>query len=252
MAGLARCDEGRFSGQRDRGRGLPPRLSALGDNGGENAAAHVEARREAQITGPARGVQMIGDLVGHRLVKSSAVAERPDIELERFELDAPAVGHVLQIESREVRLSGARAQAGELRALHADRVVALDFGIGESLELRGGRRGHIPLHYTIPGRPGRGGFRAQMRLTKIKRAGFKSFVDPTTISFPSNLTGVVGPNGCGKSNVIDAVRWVMGELSAKHLRGDSMTDVVFNGSTARKPVGTASVELIFDNTDGKI
>ena len=91
-----------------------------------------------------------------------------------------------------------------------------------------------------------------MRLTKIKLAGFKSFVDPTQISFPSNLTGVVGPNGCGKSNVIDAVRWVMGELSAKHLRGDSMTDVVFNGSTARKPVGSASVELIFDNADGKL
>src|SRR5262252_1803672 len=91
-----------------------------------------------------------------------------------------------------------------------------------------------------------------MRLTKIKLAGFKSFVDPTTISFPSNLTGVVGPNGCGKSNVIDAVRWVMGELSAKHLRGDNMADVVFNGSSARKPVGTASVELVFDNADGKI
>jgi chromosome segregation protein len=91
-----------------------------------------------------------------------------------------------------------------------------------------------------------------MRLTKIKLAGFKSFVDPTQITFPSNLTGVVGPNGCGKSNVIDAVRWVMGELSAKTLRGDNMTDVVFNGSAARKPVGNASVELIFDNADGKI
>ncbi|TLY88414.1 MAG: chromosome segregation protein SMC [Gammaproteobacteria bacterium] len=91
-----------------------------------------------------------------------------------------------------------------------------------------------------------------MRLTKIKLAGFKSFVDPTQISFPSNLTGVIGPNGCGKSNVIDAVRWVMGELSAKHLRGDNMADVVFNGSAARKPVGTASVELLFDNADGKI
>ncbi|HUL18679.1 MAG TPA: chromosome segregation protein SMC, partial [Steroidobacteraceae bacterium] len=89
-------------------------------------------------------------------------------------------------------------------------------------------------------------------LTKIKLAGFKSFVDPTQINFPSNLTGVVGPNGCGKSNVIDAVRWVMGELSAKHLRGDNMADVVFNGSSARKPVGTASVELVFDNGDGKI
>src|ERR687898_899312 len=91
-----------------------------------------------------------------------------------------------------------------------------------------------------------------MRLTKIKLAGFKSFVDPTYVSFPSNLSGVVGPNGCGKSNVIDAVRWVMGELSAKHLRGESMADVIFNGSAARKPVGTASVELIFDNADGKI
>ncbi len=91
-----------------------------------------------------------------------------------------------------------------------------------------------------------------MRLTKIKLAGFKSFVDPTQVSFPSNLTGVVGPNGCGKSNVIDAVRWVMGELSAKHLRGDNMADVIFNGSAARKPVGAASVELVFDNSDGKI
>jgi chromosome segregation protein len=91
-----------------------------------------------------------------------------------------------------------------------------------------------------------------MRLTKIKLAGFKSFVDPTQVTFPSNLTGVVGPNGCGKSNIIDAVRWVMGELSAKHLRGDNMADVVFNGSSARKPVGTASVELVFDNADGKI
>ncbi|MGP8033742.1 MAG: chromosome segregation protein SMC [Steroidobacteraceae bacterium] len=91
-----------------------------------------------------------------------------------------------------------------------------------------------------------------MRLTKIKLAGFKSFVDPTHISLASNLTGVVGPNGCGKSNVIDAVRWVMGELSAKYLRGDSMADVVFNGSSARKPVGTATVELVFDNADGKI
>jgi chromosome segregation protein len=91
-----------------------------------------------------------------------------------------------------------------------------------------------------------------MRLTKIKLAGFKTFVDPTSVGFPGNLTGVVGPNGCGKSNIIDAVRWVMGELSAKHLRGDSMADVVFNGSAARKPVGSASVELVFDNSDGRI
>jgi len=91
-----------------------------------------------------------------------------------------------------------------------------------------------------------------MRLSKIRLAGFKSFVDPTTVLLPSNLTGVVGPNGCGKSNVIDAVRWVMGELSARHLRGDSMADVIFNGSSSRQPVGAASVELVFDNADGKI
>jgi chromosome segregation protein len=91
-----------------------------------------------------------------------------------------------------------------------------------------------------------------MRLNKIKLAGFKSFVDPTSVNFPSNLVGVVGPNGCGKSNIIDAVRWVMGEISAKHLRGDSMADVVFNGSSSRKPVGTASVELVFDNSDGTL
>jgi chromosome segregation protein len=94
--------------------------------------------------------------------------------------------------------------------------------------------------------------RSAMRLNKVKLAGFKSFVDPTTVNLPSNLLGVVGPNGCGKSNIIDAVRWVMGEISAKHLRGDSMADVVFNGSSSRKPVGTASVELVFDNSDGTL
>jgi chromosome segregation protein len=91
-----------------------------------------------------------------------------------------------------------------------------------------------------------------MRLKCIKIAGFKSFVDPTTIDFPSNLCSVVGPNGCGKSNVIDAVRWVMGESSAKNLRGESMTDVIFNGSGGRKPVGQATVELVFDNHDHRL
>jgi len=91
-----------------------------------------------------------------------------------------------------------------------------------------------------------------MRLTAIKLAGFKSFVDATTFTAPTNLTGIVGPNGCGKSNIIDAVRWVMGEGSAKVLRGESMADVIFSGSSGRKPVGTASVELIFDNSSGRI
>jgi chromosome segregation protein len=91
-----------------------------------------------------------------------------------------------------------------------------------------------------------------MRLKHIKLVGFKSFVDATKVPFPHQMTCVVGPNGCGKSNVIDAVRWVLGESSAKNLRGDAMTDVIFNGSGARKPVSQASVELVFDNTDGRI
>ncbi|MGR3981709.1 chromosome segregation SMC family protein [Pseudoalteromonas sp. 1181_04] len=91
-----------------------------------------------------------------------------------------------------------------------------------------------------------------MRLSTIKLAGFKSFVEPTKIPFPDQMTCVVGPNGCGKSNVIDAVRWVLGESSAKNLRGDAMTDVIFNGSTNRKPISQASVELIFDNTQGHL
>ncbi|MFP5408222.1 MAG: chromosome segregation protein SMC [Gammaproteobacteria bacterium] len=90
-----------------------------------------------------------------------------------------------------------------------------------------------------------------MRLTHIKLAGFKSFVDPTVIPVPAQLTGVVGPNGCGKSNVIDAVRWVLGESSAKHLRGETMQDVIFNGSGTRKPASRASVELAFNNELGR-
>ena len=91
-----------------------------------------------------------------------------------------------------------------------------------------------------------------MRLKQINLAGFKSFVDSTKIPFEQQMTAIVGPNGCGKSNIIDAVRWVLGESSAKNLRGDTMTDVIFNGANSRKPVGQASVELIFDNTQGRL
>ena len=91
-----------------------------------------------------------------------------------------------------------------------------------------------------------------MRLKQIKLAGFKSFVDPTTVRLPGDRSAVVGPNGCGKSNVIDAVRWVMGESSAKQLRGESITDVIFSGSSARKPTAMATVELLFDNSDARI
>ena len=91
-----------------------------------------------------------------------------------------------------------------------------------------------------------------MRLSTIKLAGFKSFVDPTVLHLPSDLVGIVGPNGCGKSNIIDAVRWVMGESSARSLRGETMSDVIFNGSASRKPVGQASIELVFDNSQGRL
>ncbi len=91
-----------------------------------------------------------------------------------------------------------------------------------------------------------------MRLSSLKLSGFKSFADSTTLHFKANRTAVVGPNGCGKSNVIDAIRWVMGESSARQLRGGSMQDVIFTGTSKRKPVGVASVELRFDNTYGKL
>ena len=91
-----------------------------------------------------------------------------------------------------------------------------------------------------------------MRLSRIKLSGFKTFVDSTSLNFPSNLTGIVGPNGCGKSNIIDAIRWVMGESSARNLRGETMDDVIFSGSSSRSEVSHASIELLFDNSDNKL
>src|SRR3546814_927532 len=121
----------------------------------------------------------------------------------------------------------------------------------ESITWRGNR---IQILQQSPLRPrGRAeASRRRMRLSTIKLSGFKSFVDPTTLHLPTNMTGVVGPNGCGKSNIIDAVRWVMGESTASRLRGDSLTDVIFSGLSARKPVSQATVELIFDNSDHTI
>ena len=90
-----------------------------------------------------------------------------------------------------------------------------------------------------------------MRLNSVKLSGFKSFVDPTSVTFPSSMSCIVGPNGCGKSNVIDAVRWVLGESSAKNLRSDSMTDVVFNGSSTRKPVSKAQLNYFLTTRKGE-
>lgn len=106
--------------------------------------------------------------------------------------------------------------------------------------------------YHAPFRPDPDRVPSDVRLSKLKLAGFKTFVDPTTIQIPGNLVGVVGPNGCGKSNIIDAVRWVLGESRASALRGESMQDVIFNGSTTRKPVSRASVELVFDNHESRV
>jgi len=110
-----------------------------------------------------------------------------------------------------------------------------------------------PGRTGVDRQPARPGFfpLPAVRLSKLKLAGFKTFVDPTTVLTPGNLVGVVGPNGCGKSNIIDAVRWVLGETRASALRGESMQDVIFNGSTTRKAVSRASVELVFDNAEGR-
>src|SRR5580704_1226671 len=136
--------------QGDAGSWPPVALSALRDNGGVDAAAHIEARTQTQEARVQRAIEMIGDLVGDRFVEGAAIAERPDIKLERFELDAQLVGHVFEIERREIRLPGARAQAGEFRNLHANRVVGASVRIGKSLELVCGRVRHIALHYTNP------------------------------------------------------------------------------------------------------
>ncbi len=111
----------------------------------------------------------------------------------------------------------------------------------DSMPVTGGVYNRPPDRESLP----------QVRLAKLKIAGFKSFVEPTTVVFPSQLAGVVGPNGCGKSNIIDAVRWVLGESKASELRGESIQDVIFKGSSTRKEVGRASVELFFDNSQGR-
>src|ERR1700754_2140661 len=90
-----------------------------------------------------------------------------------------------------------------------------------------------------------------MRLNSIKLSGFKSFAEPTNFQLPGQLVGVVGPNGCGKSNIMDAVRWVLGESKASELRGESMQDMIFKGSATRKPASRSSVELVFSNEDGR-
>src|ERR1700730_2281103 len=137
--------------QRDGGRRPPGVLSSLGDNGRVDSAAHVEARTQPQEARLQCGLQVIGNLVGHRLVIRGAITKRPDVQLQGFKFHAQPIGHVLEVEPRKVRLPGARTQAGELGDLHADRVVTIGCGIGERLKLGCGPLGHIPLHYTMLG-----------------------------------------------------------------------------------------------------
>src|SRR5438067_11778136 len=129
------------------------------------------------------------------------------------------------------------------------RVVRSRSGLGKVSSRYLGREG--TCSEKTAGNKARKFYHFRVRLTQIKLSGFKSFVDPTTIHVPGQLVGVVGPNGCGKSNVIDAVRWVLGESRASALRGDSIQDVIFNGSANRTPLARAAVERSFDNSFGR-
>ena len=164
-------------------------------------------------------------------------------------------------------MAGERAQAGELGALDMDQVIALRLRIGETASsacfgLLGIGSVRRRCYYTdpvigavyvlTPPHNWTTEFRAQCALSRSKLSGFKSFCDPTTFELPGQLVGVVGPNGCGKSNIIDATRWVLGESRAAELRGESMQDVIFSGSGDRKPAQRASVEMVFDNGLGRI
>lgn len=271
------------SGELDGGRCLPAGLAVFGDDGRVDAAAHVEAGgqpHEARLGG---GHQIIEDAVGHGFVERALITVGPDVEFERFQLHALLRGHIFDVQCGEIGLAGLGAEAREFRDVDTNGEIPVWLRVVESFEGFAGFGGHEAMVVEARKRQGGGlsGPKARaagqsaiiaagssscqcrlllprafsrnhlVRLDRIKLAGFKSFVDPTTIPTPGNLIGIVGPNGCGKSNIIDAVRWVMGESSAKHLRGESMADVIFNGSSSRKPVGLASVELVFDNGEGK-
>jgi chromosome segregation protein len=223
----------------------------LGDDVGKDAAAHVELCSEPHEARFGGRDQVVQYAVGDIFVKMSFFAERPHVKFEAFQFDALFIGDVIQDQCGEIRLSGLRAQAGELGNLHVDVVITARIRVREGFQrfCRSGRhlvRWHAWVkiaHYIAA--------TAKLRLSHIKLAGFKSFVDPTHIHLPGQIVGVVGPNGCGKSNVIDALRWVLGESKASALRGESMQDVIFNGSGKRKPVARASVELVFDNSLGQ-
>ncbi len=228
----------------------------LGHDVGEDAAAHIEFCRKTHEARLCGGNQIIQNAVGHVLVEMAFFPERPHVHLQTFQFHAIFVGDVIQDQRGEIRLTGLGAQASEFRYLHVDVVIAFGLRVGKCFQSFAGPGGHCwsPMGvrlecgalYRQPES------KIEVRLAHIKLAGFKSFVDPTHIALPGQLVGIVGPNGCGKSNVIDALRWVLGESRASALRGESMQDVIFNGSGNRKAVSRASVELVFDNTLGKV
>jgi len=231
--------------QVDAWRRVPAWLAVFGHHIGEHAATHVKFGCEAHEAWLRGSDQVIQNAVGDGFVKSAFVAERPDVKLEAFEFDAGLIRDVIQIQSGEIRLAGLGTQAGEFRDFHMDVEIATGLRVFKGFEGLAGLTRHDGYRINRPDN-----YTTLMRLTHLKLAGFKSFVDPTTLHIHGQRVGVVGPNGCGKSNVMESIRWVLGESSAKEMRGDSMSDVIFNGSGNRKPVSRASVELLFDNSLG--
>src|SRR5699024_893644 len=147
-----------------------------------------------------------------------------------LELHARGFGDVLDEQLGKIRLARFRAQAGKLGNPDANGIIARRLRVGKGFQISAWLDGHfgrspgVNSAYITTSTSEE--YSVSMRLTAMKMSGYKSFVEPTTIKFPSNLMGIVGPNGCGKSNIIDAVRWVMGETSARQLRGESMSDVI--------------------------
>ena len=251
------------------------RGAMLGDDRRVDAAAHAEFGAQAHEARRSGGDQVVEDAVGHGFVERAFVAIAPDVQFERFQFDAGSVRHVfeMQVAKSGCPVFGHRQVNSGMRM----RMVysRSGCGFGNVSRFCWGRstwpvllskfRFRVRARTVAQSPRRRQLFRSRdrdsaespktistMRLTTIKLSGFKSFVDPTILHLPTNMTGIVGPNGCGKSNIIDAIRWVMGESAASRLRGEALTDVIFSGSTGRKPVGSAVVELIFDNSDGLV
>jgi len=224
---------------------LPAWLAVFCHHIGKNAAADKELGGQAHEAWVGSSNQVIQNAIGDGFVKSAFITEGPDVKLEAFQLHAGLIRDVIQIKRGEIRLPGLGAQAGEFGDFHVDVEIASRLRVIKGFKGLAGLTRHGVYRINRPDN-----YTTLMRLTHLKLAGFKSFVDPTTLHIHGQRVGVVGPNGCGKSNVMESIRWVLGESSAKEMRGDSMQDVIFNGSGNRKPVSRASVELLFDNSLG--